>query len=527
VAGGGGGSALKRRWFVVGLLVPVFVVAWLGVLRVRVIDMNAYRWDPAVPLYTKHNSDAFAGIDRWSHQGLPLDAIAARLKGEGYECRMPQDRFEGGTPRWGEHEMMCARPAGWPLARTLEIRVRGNYEIGGRFVSARAETIFAGKAKGWRHSVARPLRALGLMEPDQLAVKGLSFSNVDPLARFVLDGLRRDGWGNTCTEGSDVPICPATARDRAELGFAPLPLSPIMVYHLESLRHSFARIGFVPREVAQRKQPFTVTLSVPDGGVKIAPKPRNIVVLRVTNGQLWADFEGRDPAGTAQSVSVRVAMEGGQPLELVVRMGEAAKTFPLAGQRMQRYADGIDLLVPRAEPETDLPEDMRRAVWLFLPLRTDAERRLVAAEMPQLHPAFAAPVLRALLEGQGERPRVDDQLGLNPRLQTIERRADALRAARVAEWLDVGTRFELLGTVYKDDAAARAAWALAVCEQTDERPPVMNVGCWTAFTLRDPAAAALVKGEVTEQEAFYASLPARHPVRRRLKRLIDAFAAAG
>jgi hypothetical protein len=194
---------------------------------------------------------------------------------------------------------------------------------------------------------------------------------------------------------------------------------------------------------------------------------------------------------------------------------------------MQRYADGVDLLVPRAAADDELPDDMRRAVWLILPLRSDTERRIIAREMPQLHPDFAAPVLRALVEGLGVRTSVEDQLGLNPRLQALERRADALRAARVDEWLEVGKRFELLGTVYKDDAAARAAWALAFCEDTAESPPLMDTGCWTAFTLRDPSAAELVKAEVTEQEALYASLPPAHPVRRRLKRLIDAFAAAG
>ncbi len=514
---------MKRRYFVVGLLVPVFLAAWLGVMRIRVIDMNAYRWDPAILVHTKRNPGAFAGIDRWSHQGLPLGAIAARLKGEGYDCKMPQDPAAGGTPRSGEHEMVCARIAGWPLARTLEIRVRGNYDIGGRLVSARAETIFAGKAKGWRHSVARPLRALGLVEPDQLAVKGLSFSNVEELAQFVVDGVRGDGWGNMCTEGSDAPICPATAGYRADVGLPP-PLEPIAAYNLSSLRHSFARIGFVPREVAHKRSRVTITLISP--GVSPRDPDRDTVPLRVSNGQLWADFEGRDPAGTAQSASVRVAMEGGQPLELVVRMGEAAKSFRLAGQRVQRYAEGVDLLVPRATQDNELPEDMRRAAWIILPLRSDTERRIVAREMPRVHPDFAAPVLRALVEGLGERPSVEDQLNLNPRLQALERRAGALRAARVAEWLDVGKRFELLGTVYRDDPAARAAWALAFCERADESPPDMDIGCWTAFTLRDPAAADVVKAEVAEQEALYATLPARHPVRRRLKRLIDAFAAA-
>ena len=515
---------MKRRWFAIGVLIPLLFWAVLALFNIRVIDADAYRWDPAVLVYTKRNTAAFAGIDRWSHQGLPMGAIAARLKGEGYDCKMPQDPTEGGTPRRGEHELVCARIAGWPLARTLEIRVRGNYDIGGRLVSARAETIFAGKVKGWRHSVARPLRALGLVEPDQLEVKGLSFSNVDQLAHFVVDGVRGDGWGNTCTEGSDVPICPATAAYRADVGFAPLPVQPIIAYNLQSLRSSFARIGFLPREVSQQRTKPKITLISPG---RPQPDPnRDTIAVRVTNGQLWADFEGRDPAGTAQAASVRLAMEGGQPLELVVRMGEASKSFPLAGTRTQRYADGMELLVPRAAADDELPEDMRRAAWIILPLRSDTEKRIVAREMPQIHPDFAAPVLRVLVEGLGVRTSVEDQIGLNPRLQAMDRRADALRAARVSDWLDVGKRFELLGTVYKDDAAARAAWALAFCEDT-EAPPVMDTGCWTAFTLRDPSAAELVKAEVTEQAALYASLPAGHPVRRRLKRLIDAFAAAG
>jgi hypothetical protein len=79
----------------------------------------------------------------------------------------------------------------------------------------------------------------------------------------------------------------------------------------------------------------------------------------------------------------------------------------------------------------------------------------------------------------------------------------------------------MVNAAYPEAPAARASWALAMCESA-VGPPVIDENCWYRLTSDDSAVNTLLINEVVQLQALYATLEPGHPLRLRLDRLSEA-----
>lgn len=456
--------------------------------------------DPAVEFYTRTHGTSYGGIDRWAYYGMRAKTLARLLGKDGYVCapaQIPADR----TGSSDVHEMACDKKVSWPLPRTLTIKARIEYGTRDRLVAASAHSILAAGDSPVSRATADVFRKIGWLEPENLQVKGFEIDTVDTLIRLSVDALKATNWHHECTgEPPHASRCPELAKGRRASGFPPPPQEPIAVRNAKTLASAMEHVHLMPL--------------VPRGA---DGKPEDSLIVRLTDGVMWADFVGKDLAGRDLAVSIALDSEGGAPVRLVAKAGANSREISLAGER--RVAnDGTTLWLL---PEAGL-QNLRFAIWLTMPTHghTGALRRLADA-MPGVDPAFTPRMIKAMIGSPGVTNQTEENLGLYPALRSIEQRADALRLARVESWLSEDRGRQFVRAAYADDPLTRAAWALAVCESAGE-PPVIDTNCWMNFVLADAEVTALLRQEVSDLQALYLALEPAHPVLLRLKRLGNA-----
>jgi len=242
-------------------------------------------------------------------------------------------------------------------------------------------------------------------------------------------------------------------------------------------------------------------------------QPADSLVVRVTEGEQWMDFAGRDAAGGEMAVSVRLAIEGGAPSKVAVRFGNEAHELPLHGADRRANGGVLQYLAPQAGDA-----EYRFAHWMVAPdPQHPPTLARIKTSLPGVDPAFQPRLVRNFLDVLAAPERADDALGLYPALLQVERRGETLRAAGAREWLPPAQGFELVAQAYANDPVMRAAWAVAACESEFDTIG-SNPACWQRIAAADPGVADLLRRELDALQAHYAGLDAAHPLRARLER---------
>ena len=454
--------------------------------------------DPAIEFYTDAHDSGYAGIDRWAYYGMKVESLVEILEKNGFVCPLPAAPAAGDT-RTGIREMACDKTVQWPFSRNLSIRASIDYGNRGRLVAANAASAVAAEDRSIRRYFANFLRDRGWIEPEHLQVRGFEVDSIETLSRLAVDALTSVEWHRGCGKTPSAAECAAAARERRVLGFPPLPQGAVGVGKALDIAPALERVRLMP--TVQRGADA---------------KPQDSLLVRVTEGQMWMDFAGRDLAGRELSVSIALASQGGAPVKLVAKVGTDTRVGALSGERRKANAGAMMFLVPEAGTQNP-----RMSTWLDLPNKNyPGTFKKLAEQLPNADPAFIPTVVKAVVTSLSTAERPDESLGLYPALRSIEIRAEALRLARAELWLPRDQSDQLIKDAYRDEPSIRAAWAMAICEPT-ATAAVLDAPCWQRFAASDPAAIALARGAVTELLDLYESLEPTHPVRLRLKRLND------
>jgi hypothetical protein len=456
--------------------------------------------DAQTDFLTRGRSTAYGGIDHWAYYGMKAEALAARLQREGYACTLPQPA-KGQPKLSGVHDAVCTRQLLWPLARTLTIRAQIDYDQRARLVSASAASLGA-DGQPLRQRVTSMLRDHGWMEPASLTVRGIGIDSADMLARYAVDALTPQGWYAQCFDDSSAGICAHMASERRKNGLPPLQKGPVATGAASDIAPALERVRLLPVVVRGADH-----------------LPADSLLVRMEQDLLWLDFIGRDLAGGAFTVAVGLDSKGGTPVTLLAKVGAETRTVALGGTPNVSGNGGQTHLVPLALPGPGQP-----AVWIYLHERpSDDELGRLAQTLPQVDERFVPRVLQNLIGTMTASTASEDILGLYSPLNMVERRADALRKMRVAEWLDRAQATRMIETTYPDDKITRAAWAMASCDPGPQASAPAD--CWQGFTSADPDAAAMLRSEVSAMQVLYAGLDPAHPLRLHIQKMGQALAA--
>jgi hypothetical protein len=457
--------------------------------------------DPAIGFYTRGHNASYGGIDRWAFYGMRVERVVGILQRRSYRCRLPASRNEDGKLH-GRHELVCDRQLAGLLARTLSIRAVIDYGLRGRLVAASAGSVLADDDV-WHRGLARGLRRFGLIEPAHMEVRGFEVGSADLLAQQALDAIGLRAWHTLCEHEKDISAdCFRSLRERRAHGFAALPAGPVQVIKAAWLDRAMERVRLMPAVA-------------PGNGVR---NDDNLLV-RVADHRMWADFSSRDLTGRQLSVSIALDSAGGVLDELVARVGADRRTVRLSGVQERLNNGLLRYLVPtrgRGYPRSTVWVDLPNPDYPTLP---DA----VGNAMARADPAFARPLIKILIDYVIAPHRPEQVLQLYPALRPIERHAATLRDAHARSWLPAEEATAFIRQAYPDDAAMRASWALATCE-VPAGHLVINAGCWQRTTVDDPVVLGLLRDQVVQLQARYATLGVDHPIWRHLARLAAVLA---
>ena len=473
----------ESRVLLAMLVTAAFAAGAITVFHADRAEVDPGTLDPAVEHYTAGRSGAYAGIDRWAFRRQSEVSLTRRLRGAGYECARAQPA-----------ETVCRRNTRWPVERTLEIRVTLDTTLEPRVTALRAQSRLAGGALA--KAAAALFRRVGWMEPESLAVRGFEIDSLELLSRAVMDALLHGGWAGLCDAAASANACADFARERRASGYGPVPGTPVQVGEAV--------------QVARALENLRLDAVEPRG---LDDQPDDALLVRVQGTEQWLDFEGGDLAGHRFEVSVQLAMEGGAPSKLVVRLGDQTRELPVQGRR--RVANGGDVmyLLPQAGSET-----RRFATWLRAPhLQEDATLAVIRARLPEADPAFQPLLVKRFLDLLAASQPPELQIGLYPPLLLVEQRGEALREAGAPRWLPRADGWRLLAQGYAEDPLTRAAWARAVCEPTFDTIGA-DPDCWQQAFVSDRGIAELLRAELGQLQALYAALDSTHPLRARLDR---------
>lgn len=457
--------------------------------------------DPAIGFYTRGHDAGYGGIDRWAFYGMRVERVVDILQRRSYRCRLPASRAEDGRLH-GRHELVCERQLTGPLARTLSIRAMIDYGLRGRLVAASAGSVLADDDV-WHRGLARGLRRLGLIEPARMEVRGFEVGSADLLAQQALDAIGLRAWYALCEHEKDISAdCARSLRERRAHGFAALPTGSVQVIKAAWLDRAMERVRLMPAAVRR-------------DGVLSDDNP----VVRVADHRMWADFSSRDLTGRQLSVSIALDSAGGVLDELVASVGADRRTVRLSGVQERLNNGLLRYLVPTRG--SGYP---RSTVWVDLPnpdypTLPDA----VGNAMARADPAFARPLIKILIDYVIAPHRPEQTLKLYPALRPIEQHAATLRDAHARSWLPAEEATSFIRRSYPDDPAVRASWALATCE-VPAGHLVIDADCWQRATVDDPALLELLRDQVAQLQARYATLGMDHPIRRHLAQLAAVLA---
>jgi hypothetical protein len=294
-------------WFTRGMLVLLAFMLLRVLMPPRLIDMDAPVYDPAIERELSGRSDHYGAVDRWAYPGMEGGLFAHRLRGLGYECAPVQDLERGGTPEGGVHTQNCARWRSFP-ARELIVQADVDYDRGQRITAVRAYSLDSrnGLVRGWTSL----LRAVRLIEPARLRVRGLSFESSAHFARYVVDRLNPWGWSNHCAQVTFDRGCQNMNEERFARGFPEIAIQSVDIDLPQMVR--------MLRSINVEPGPIWDDETVP---------------LRIEGDTRWLDLAGADFDGLPREVSIEVGEEGGAPLGLVVRYGaDAPRVVDLVGR---------------------------------------------------------------------------------------------------------------------------------------------------------------------------------------------------
>jgi len=329
---------------------------------------------------------------------------------------------------------------------------------------------------------------------------GSGIDSAEALSRLALNALVSDSGQGQCDEYNTQGNCSAAARISRALGLLPPPMpAPVAVGNALSLQRAMESIHLLP--LAPRGNDL---------------KPEDSLLVRVSNRQMWLDFAGKNRAGRELKVSIQLDSAGGTPVKLLAQTGSDSKEVQLLGTALTANDRRLRYLVP--EPGADNP---KFANWLTMP--NDAVPKtyvLLAIALRNTAPEFIPQIAQVIYTSIAAF-RAEDTLGLYPELRNIDQHAAALRAMNAAQWLPQEQLAAMVNAAYPQAPAARAAWALAICESIATFP-VIDENCWYRLTADDAAVNALLSAEVVQLQALYSPLEPGHPLRIRLDRLGEA-----
>jgi len=475
----------------------LIVAAVISVLLPFVFSGHGYApsgiIDPAIEFYTKSHSDGYGGLDRWAYHGMKQQTLVESLQKDGYVCVLPQDSDAG----VGMRELVCAKTLDGMLERTLSIKAKIGYDIGGRLVTAHASSNLTGDYLNIRTHIADVLRKFDWIEPEELQIKGFEIDSIDLLTRLAVDALSARGWHNTCEDKRNQSGCLRRAIERRESGFQQVGGGAVAVGNVTAVHSAMESIHLValqPREY---------------------PKSDETLFVRVVGESMWIDFAGNDLTGRELMVSIEIDSEGGAPVKLIAKVGSDSRETVLAGTRRVTNNGTIRYFVPLAGSENP-----KLAVWRDLPNKFSPDSyKSIGVELSNIDPAFSSRTVKVILAGVSTVTFPEEEIGLYPALRSIEYQAEILRSAHAEKWLPKEHSPQVLvRQMYPDDWMSRASWAFAMCE-TATKPPAIDANCWGGFIKGDPEVAALLSKEVADLQGMYVSLELTHPLWLRLNRL--------
>lgn len=461
-------------------------------------------FDPAIEFYTKKHSDGYGGLDQWAVHGMKEESLVKLLRRDGYFCILPQPT-DAGVALNGIRELVCTKPVDGMLSRTLSITANIDYDIGGRLVAAHASSKLSGGFQTVRKHIAEVLRRFDLIEPEELQIRGFEVDSIDLLTRLAVDALGARGWHKTCEEDVSQSGCLQLALERRASGFQQVGEGPVAVGNVAAVHSAMESIHLVALEPREY------------------PKSDETLFVRVVDEKMWIDFAGKDLAGRELMVSVEIDSEGGAPVKLIAKVGADSRETVLAGVRRLANNGMVRYFVPQAGSKNP-----RLAVWRNLPNKNSPDSySSVGRGLINIDPAFSSRIVKAILADISTIASPEEEIGLYPVLRSVEYRAELLRSANAKQWVPQESSAQsFVRRMYPDDPAARASWALAVCESVTKPTPSIDENCWMNFISEDSDVAALLSKEVADLQSVYATLEQAHPLSLRLNRLSNALRMA-